>query len=87
MERGLRNAAKRGLLASSVNPRLAAVGLHALVDGLIVNWVLDPTYLPLARDAQALVDQYLDCLRVIAPKPSARRTLPAIRRSRAEAGD
>jgi hypothetical protein len=37
MERGLRNAAKKGLLASAVNPRLAAVGLHALVDGLIVE--------------------------------------------------
>ena len=43
MERGLRNAARKGLLAPSVNPRLAAVGLHALVDGLIVNWVLDPS--------------------------------------------
>jgi TetR/AcrR family acrAB operon transcriptional repressor len=87
MERGLRNAAKRGLLASSVNPRLAAVGLHALVDGLIVNWVLDPAYLLLARDAQALVDQYLDCLRVITPKSSSRRTLRMTRRSRAEVGD
>lgn len=40
IERGLRNAAKKGLLAASVNPRIAAVGLHALVDGLITNWVL-----------------------------------------------
>ena len=42
MERGLRNAAKKGSLAASVNPRLRTVGLHARVDGLIVNWVLDP---------------------------------------------
>jgi TetR/AcrR family acrAB operon transcriptional repressor len=63
IERGLRNAAKKGLLAASVNPRLAAVGLHALVDGLIMNWVLDPKYLPLARAAKPLIDSYLDGLR------------------------
>jgi TetR/AcrR family acrAB operon transcriptional repressor len=85
MERGLRNAAKKGLLASAVNPRLAAVGLHALVDGLIVNWVLDPGYLPLARDAKALVDQYLDSLRAGSAKSAPRRTSP-VRRARAEAG-
>lgn len=65
MERGLKNAAKKGLLAPSVNPRLAAVGLHALVDGLIMNWVLDPKYMPLAREAKILVDQYLDQIRAV----------------------
>jgi TetR/AcrR family acrAB operon transcriptional repressor len=63
IERGLRNAAQKGLLAPSVNPRLAAVGLHALVDGLITNWVLDPKYLSLARSAARLIDGYLDGLR------------------------
>ncbi len=77
MESGLRNAAKKGLLASSVNPRLAAVGLHALVDGLIVNWVLDPAYLPLARDAKTLVDQYLERLRA-KPVKVARRLMPSV---------
>jgi len=81
MERGLRNAAKKGLLAPSVNPRLAAVGLHALVDGLIVNWVLDPAYLPLARDAKTLVDQYLERLRAVPVKATPRRSLPAPRRA------
>ncbi len=85
MERGLRNAAKRGMLAASVNPRLAAVGLHALVDGLIVNWVLDPAYLPLARDAKTLVDQYLERLRAVPPRSQARRSPAALRRLRAEA--
>lgn len=63
MERGLRNAARKGLLAPSVNPRLAAAGLHALVDGLIMNWVLDPEHMALGRDATELVDRYLDALR------------------------
>ena len=87
MERGLRNAANKGLLASSVNPRLAAVGLHALVDGLIVNWVLDPAYLPLARDAKTLVDQYLERLRVVPSKTASRRVSPTVRRTRARARD
>lgn len=63
IERGLRNAAKKGLLAPAVNPRLAAVGLHALVDGLVTNWVLDPKYVSLARAAEPLVDGYLTGLK------------------------
>ncbi len=83
MERGLRNAAKKGLLAPAVNPRLAAVGLHALVDGLIVNWVLDPAYLPLARHARTLVDQYLNQFRAVPARAPARRGAKASRPVRA----
>jgi TetR/AcrR family acrAB operon transcriptional repressor len=64
IEDGLRNAAKKGLLAPGVNPRHAAVGLHALVDGLIMNWLLEPSYFPLARAAKPLIDSYIDGLRV-----------------------
>jgi len=64
IERGLRNAAKKGLLAAAVNPRHAAIGLHALVDGLIMNWLLDPSYFPLARAAKPLIDSYIDGLRI-----------------------
>ncbi len=73
IERGLRNAARKGLLAPTVNPRLAAIGLHALVDGLIVNWVLDPGYLPLAKAAEPLVDSYVNGLKAGAVKKRARR--------------
>jgi TetR/AcrR family acrAB operon transcriptional repressor len=59
LERGVRNAIRRGLLPAGVNARSAAVGLHALVDGLISNWLLDPKYFPLAREAEAMVDRYL----------------------------
>ena len=81
MERGFRNAARRGLLAPSVNVRLAAVGLHALVDGLIVNWVLDPAYLPLGRDAIALVDVYLNSVKAVPARVTSPRTSPARRRA------
>jgi TetR/AcrR family acrAB operon transcriptional repressor len=69
IERGLRNAAKKGLLSASVHPRIAAVGLHALVDGLITNWVLDTKYLPLAKSAEPLIDGYLNGLKAAAKKP------------------
>ena len=77
VERGMRNAARKGLLAPAVNPKLAAVGLHALVVGLIQNWLLNPKYLPLAKNAADLVDGYLDGLR------GHRRKRPAARRARA----
>jgi hypothetical protein len=57
------------------------------VDGLIVNWVLDPAYLPLERDAKTLVDQYLDRLRAVPEKTALRRAAPVNRRARAEARD
>jgi TetR/AcrR family acrAB operon transcriptional repressor len=75
IESGLRNAAKQGLLAAGVNPRHAAVGLHALVDGLIMNWLLEPGYFPLARAAKPLIDNYIDGLRA--------RAVPAPHRQRA----
>lgn len=59
IERGLRSAVKKGLLDGSFNPRYAAIGLYALVDGLIMNWVLDPKSLPLAKAAAPLIDTYL----------------------------
>jgi len=64
VERAMRNAAKKGLLAPGVDPKLAAVGLHALVVGLIQNWLLNPEYLPLAKTGARLIDGYLDGLTV-----------------------
>ena len=62
MEHGFKQAAKQGLMSVTVNPRYAAVGLHALLDGLIMNWVLDPKYFPLAKAATTLIDTYLNSL-------------------------
>lgn len=78
VERGMRNAAKKGLLAPWVNPRLAAIGLHAMVVGLIQNWVLDPKYLALSKLAGPLIDSYIDGIRAVG---ATKR--PALRRVRA----
>ncbi len=62
-EQTIRNAVKRGLLPASVNPRLAAVGLDAMLYGLISNWLANPGYLPLERHAEAMIDLYVEGLR------------------------
>jgi TetR/AcrR family acrAB operon transcriptional repressor len=89
IEQGLRNAARKGLLAPGVNPRQAAVGLHALVDGLIMNWILDPRYVPLKKEAGTMIDLYLDGLRArqgaerLRPREKSRATRPRARRAAA----
>ena len=68
IEEGFRNAIKKGQLPKTVNPRHAAIGLHALIDGLIMNWLLDPKYFSFARDAEKMVDTYLRGLAVLTVK-------------------
>jgi TetR/AcrR family acrAB operon transcriptional repressor len=64
LSEGFRLAKKRGFLAAGVDPRQAAVGLMAVVDGLVVNWTLDNGLFPLARFGPKIVDSYLAGLRV-----------------------
>ena len=75
MERALRNAIGRGQLPRHVNARRGALGLHAYVDGLIYDWLLDPSFFALGGEAEALIDQYLDGLRAA----SIPRDAPATR--------
>ena len=76
IEQSFKQAFKQGLIPASVNPRFAAVGLHALVDGLIMNWVLDPKYFSLSKAAEPIIDTYLNSLTLPAatPKPSPKST-------------
>ena len=67
MERALRNAIRRGQLPRHVNAGRGALGLHAYVDGLIYDWLLDPSFFALGKEAEALVDQYFDGLRAASP--------------------
>lgn len=62
-EQAIRNAIKRGQLPATVNPRLAAIGLDAMLFGLISNWLANPGYLPLERQAEAMIDLYLSGLK------------------------
>ena len=81
-EQAIANAIKRGQLPAGVNPRLAAIGLDALLFGLISNWLANNDYVALERQAEAMIDLYLDGLRNAAPRRPASQ---AKRRSRGRA--
>ncbi len=58
-QRGITLARKRGLLSKRIPARTAALGLHALIDGLIQNWMLDPEAFDLVKVGQQVLDTYL----------------------------
>ena len=62
MERTLQRAMRRGELVRRMPARAAAVGLHALVDGLLRNWMLDPGDFDLVKVGRQVVDAYLASL-------------------------
>lgn len=57
--RRLTLAMRRGSLGRRVPARAAALGLHALIDGLIQNWMLDPDAFDLVRVGIQVIDTYL----------------------------
>ncbi len=59
VERTLKQAIKRGELSRRMPARAAAVGLHALLDGLLQNWMLDPTGFNLVKVGTQAIDAYL----------------------------
>lgn len=59
LEAAMRRAQDLGQLSTVVSPHQAAVGIMALIDGLVVNWTLEPTLFPLADYAPAVMDAYL----------------------------
>jgi TetR/AcrR family acrAB operon transcriptional repressor len=62
MERGFRTARADGRLRAGTTPRGAAIGLHALVEGLLSSWMLAPAQFKLARVADDAVRTYLNGL-------------------------
>jgi TetR/AcrR family acrAB operon transcriptional repressor len=70
MERTLRQAARRGELSRRMPTRAAAIGLHALLDGLLQNWMLDPDGFDLVRVGTQVLDAYLSSL-VVSQAPAA----------------
>jgi TetR/AcrR family acrAB operon transcriptional repressor len=80
LELGLAASVAKGQLPAKLDTHRTAVGLHALVNGLISKWVMDPKAMPVKGDAGQLIDIFLDGLRVPqAVKPRQRRT-PARRK-------
>lgn len=59
MERVLRRAARAGALPKGLSARSAAIGLLALFDGLLQNWMLDRDGFDLVRVGGPVFDAYL----------------------------
>ena len=59
MMQALRGSARARGLRLPMPARAAARGLHALVDGLIQNWLLDPQSFQLEKAGQQAIDAYL----------------------------
>lgn len=59
VEHALKTAMQRGLISAKAPARSVALGLHALVDGLIQNWMLDPESFDLVRVGKHVIDTYL----------------------------
>ena len=81
LEQGLVRAIELNQLPPGLDAKRTALGLHALVDGLISNWAMDPDYVPLERDAGLIVDVFLDgiCVGQSKGKAAKRAAKPASR--------
>ncbi len=64
----LQAARRSGLVRARPSPRQMAIGVHALLDGLAQNWLLDPSAFDLRRVGLTVLDLYLDGLKA---KPRA----------------
>ena len=62
VERALKQAMRRGELGRRMPARAAAIGLHALLDGLLQNWMLDPAAFNLVKVGSQALDAYLSSL-------------------------
>ncbi len=72
VEAGLAAAMERGQLSQRTPARVVAIGLHALIDGLIQNWMLDPRRFDLVEVGTQTLDAYLAGLAADRPAPAVR---------------
>ena len=59
LERSFAAAMKLGQIGRRVAANVAARGAHALIDGLLHNWLLDPSAFDLEKVGRAALDTYL----------------------------
>lgn len=58
MVENLRHAMEKGQIPQGVDIERSAIGLYALVDGLIGNWLMDPDSFDLVETGDLLVDNF-----------------------------
>jgi TetR/AcrR family acrAB operon transcriptional repressor len=67
MEQSLRLAMRQGRLGRRMPARAAAIGLHALIAGLLRTWLLDPQSFDLMTVGRQTLDAYLAGLALPTP--------------------
>ena len=77
IQRSLAAARRRGELPRGVPARAAAIGLHAMIDGLLRNWMLEPGGFDLPRVGRQAIGAYLGGLK--GPVAGVRTTRPRAR--------
>ncbi len=63
IEQSIQSAIDQNCLPKTLNARVAAIGMHALIDGLISSWILNPESFSLSKEAEQLVHTYLEGLK------------------------
>ncbi len=71
VERAFKLAMGRGILERKLPPRSAALGLHALIDGLARNWLLDPAAFDLVKVGKQVIGTYVEGMKPAALEPVA----------------
>jgi TetR/AcrR family acrAB operon transcriptional repressor len=71
VQQGLGRAMRLGQIGRQVPARNAAIGLHALIDGLIQNWLLDQTAFDLVKVGRQVVEAYLVGLAPVPSEPAS----------------
>ncbi|MDP2397353.1 MAG: TetR family transcriptional regulator [Burkholderiales bacterium] len=80
LEQGLAAAIARGQLPAKLDAHQTAVGLHAMLNGLISKWVMDPDHAPSRIDADAIIDVFLEGLRATPGLPARKAKRAPVRR-------
>lgn len=76
MQRSLEQASERRGVTLPLSTAAAAHGLHALIDGLIRNWLLAPSAFGLVEVAEVNMRVYLAGLGLLAPRGIGPKTIP-----------
>ena len=61
----LRIGIEHGLVKPGVDPQVVALGMLALIDGLLRTWLLEPQAFDLVKAGGQIVDMHLDSLRAV----------------------
>lgn len=61
----LKVGVEHGLLKPGVDPHVVALGMFALIDGLLRTWLLEPQSFDLVKAGEQIVDMHLECLRAV----------------------